>query len=1292
MFAKRLWSFSVTAAILSCILLATPLRPVQAESAHSGDVYWGQEPVVELSATRGRQVLNGIWRFMPATGASLDEPQGGWGAVRVPGAWHRDGWAAPLLDGVVVKGASAPWGAVPLAELARAWYEREIAVPQEWAGREIVLALERVSTDAVVYVDGKQCGSVSWPRGEVVLTDHVEAGQTALLRILVLSAPKADEVPALIEGSQTTATCDASSFSRGLVGDVILKSRPKGSRIAGVFVKTSVQRKELALDIDLTEVSSAGAASFTATVKDAQGRVVKTFTSSAALTADAEQTVHLSWGWEDPALWDFQQPNLYTVLLRVDAPGLSDEYAQQFGFREFRIEGKQFLLNEKPFRLRPTVDKMIWNGVGMREAIENQLDSMVEAGFNLVEIWPSDDRQRGLAVYRELMAEVADQKGVPIMYPATDPRGIVGASGGSSEWKTWEEIMVEDWKRVRNHPSIVTFVCTANAFQHADDQNPRRVGNREALLADSGDGRLKQMLTAGFKTMDVIRKYETTRPVAAHHGSAVGDFHMCNVYLDMIPLQEREEWLSEWAQSDNAGPFMAVEFGTPWLATMHRGRANGSQARTSEPFLTEYCAIYMGSDAYRQETDAYRKLIPEKFAGGQSYDIWGTTESPDYKYLPNYVKLQAMFIRNTWRSWRTWGISGGMLPWDQGYGWKPHNPVISVKLPAFEPGRVGAYITEKAFETAGSFKDAAAFYLGLKGCSTTEAGEALVESNAPTLAWIAGPEDAFTAKDHHFFPGTTVRKQAVLINDLRAEQPFEVSWSVKVGGQEVASGQDSGTIGVAQNLFIPIEFDTPGATQKTDGAISLTARIGDAEHSDTFAFRVFPRPEAPPAGTGEVLAFDPEGHTTALLEELGWRTKPWDGAQAPGRVLVIGRGALSGGEQPPGSLQEFVAHAGRLVVFAQDPDWLRQNAGFRVAHCVARRFYPVPTQASHPIVANLDADDLRDWCGSGTLIPATANDNLDKDFSDWRALNEARTYGWHWGNRGSVSSAPIEKPHRSGWRPILEGEFDLAYSPLMELNYGQGLAIWCTLDVEGRDQPDPVAHTIVSRMLTYAARAPIEIRAPRTVYMGGQDGEDLLKELGVPYQKAAAVPRNAVLLVVGPKCRVDDKQVATFMAAGGKVFFMARDEGKLPLRYVAKANGGYHGSGKLPRWPEFRGLSESDLHLRTDVHVPVLVAGPGQGGAEGLFGRCFVNRGVALFMQLLPHMLNAEEKTYLRFSQWRLTRAVSQILSNMGAEFEADGKGLACLQGQGADGPDYYCPGYRTDFELGDDPYRYKRW
>ena len=46
------------------------------------------------------------------------------------------------------------------------------------------------------------------------------------------------------------------------------------------------------------------------------------------------------------------QPNLYTLRLKVTGAGLDDEYDQEFGFREFWMEGRKFFLNGTEIHLR----------------------------------------------------------------------------------------------------------------------------------------------------------------------------------------------------------------------------------------------------------------------------------------------------------------------------------------------------------------------------------------------------------------------------------------------------------------------------------------------------------------------------------------------------------------------------------------------------------------------------------------------------------------------------------------------------------------------------------------------------------------------------------------------------------------------------------------------------------------------------------------------------------------------------------------------------------------------------
>lgn len=59
--------------------------------------------------------------------------------------------------------------------------------------------------------------------------------------------------------------------------------------------------------------------------------------------------------------------------------------------------------------------------------------------------------------------------------------------------------------------------------------------------------------------------------------------------------------------------------------------------------------------------------------------------------------------------------------------------------------------------------------------------------------------------------------------------------------------------------------------------------------------------------------------------------------------------------------------------------------------------------------------------------------------------------------------------------------------------------------------------------------------------------------------------------------------------------------------------------------------------------------------ANGLLSRLQLGNGVVLFAQLDPNSLNADVKTYLRYTRWRQTRAIAQILANLGASFQVDG-------------------------------------
>jgi beta-galactosidase len=317
---------------------------------------------------------------------------------------------------------------------------------------------------------------------------------------------------------------------------------------------------------------------------------------------------------------------------------------------------------------------------------------------------------------------------------------------------------------------------------------------------------------------------------------------------------------------------------------------------------------------------------------------------------------------------------------------------------------------------------------------------------------------------------------------------------------------------------------------------------------------------------------------------------------------------------------------------------------------------------------------------------------------------------------------------------LLECEFDLAYTPLMELDYGQGRLIVCTLDLEDHLIEDPAARRMARCIIDYALHSPLSPQVSKVVYLGGSTGAAWLDKIGVSYEQSATMAsaagtNGAGLLLIGPDAAFDATALTAYLEQGGKAFFLPRSQadGWLGVT-LTPAAARFAGSLSVPEWPEARGLSASDLRWRCYMDTPPWVLSAGADiGADGLIGRKTMGKGVAVFCQIDPDWFQADEKTYFRYTRWRATRAVAQLLANLGASFAVDSRifhpldtwarnlgfsvgpdgdrsgpqatgprvGLEMTLSPRPEGPQSltsYHPDYRTDFPMGDNPYRYYRW
>lgn len=1237
-------------------------------------------PLTQVPENKDRtQVyLNGVWDFQPAI-STTTPPQDSWGKIRVPGDWRLEN--ARLIPSVLSRGTGDSWKDFNGQRLAQAWYQKQVNIPPEWEGRRIFLSLERVSTDAKLYINNQACGEVNWPYGAVDITSVVNPGQENNISLLVR---------AIANTNNPEATLDA----RGLIGEVRLLSLPKNGFVSDVFVQPSTRKQEVNVEVELTDVVQPGSVEFRATMLDEQGKVEQEFIATKTVQAQTVQTLNLNWNWDNPRLWDVGKPNLYTLRLQVQGEGIQDTYDQSFGFREFWIEGKNFYLNGTEIRLRPVYHNDNWQAwpVGIPEVMDRMIEGYQWAGFNMAEVWPWNHDERGRWHFRELFSERADLKGFPIMAPALD----AGMSGYALKWskpegKTlWESRMIPELRRYRNHPSILMWANSANFFApKGDDQNPQRLGKKkvEGTLGTTWDRFWRYRQPVGEDVVKTIKQYDPTRPVLIHNGGAVGDVYALNSYLNLIPLQEREEWISNWVEEADM-PYMVVEFGTPLHGAMMRGRYGLLTGSKFEPLMTEYSAIYFGKKAYEIETAAYRSQIRQKFVKDQVYESWQF--NPELDFAPGFQELQSLFSSHTWRSWRTWGITGGMIPWQDGHGWQVSDEGKQrVSWGDFKAGDRGVYLEKVPQYFQGYFQ--------APGFKIYPGGEAILANNGPTLAWIAGESGNFVSKDHSYEGESVLKKQVVLINDTRESQSFSFQWEVKVGNAVVMTGENQGTIASAKTLFFPIDVTLPRVEGKVDGAIALQAQVGSVRHQDRFEFRVFsPSSEQ---SLPEISILDPVGKTTQMLEGLGYRVTPWKGSQTSG-LVAIAREALSAQDDLAlngelAQLESLVKQGGRVMIFTQNPEWIHGTLGFRVAPHLSRRVFPV--QDNHPLLQGLDSLDLKDWRGESTLVeayPDTTQTGIKRS-----PPRDLPWYGWHWGNRGVVSSAAIEKPHRSSWRPILESEFDLAYSPLMELDYGRGRVILTTLDFEDGVKSDPAARQLLHQAIAYAAQAPLSAKAQRVVFIGSDAEAQPLDQLGVIYERSNQLTPDVDLAIIGSQVSLEDSAIREYLQQGGRLFFLSRTPQSpriLDLEIVNQPQ--FSGSLGVPSWPETGGLSASDLRSRTDYSANLISSG-GAISSDGLLSRVQMGKGVAIFCQLDPQGLNADQFTYFRYTRWRHTRAISQMLANLGASFRADGELFANLQNSPKRvhlsepvESEFYHPDYRTDFELGDDPYRYSLW
>lgn len=280
--------------------------------------------------------LDGAWRF--------GEGQ----TIQVPGEWAMQGFEIP-------KGKAGV-------------YEREVIVPEDWAGRTAIVRFDGVSAECAVYWDGVGVGA---HKGGFVPFEIRLPGGAAPGKHLLRVEVTAESI------SDTLAT--ASQYAAHQLGGIL--------RPATLTVLPDVR---LISERDVTTLHEDGSATLAwhisaenLTGRSAEIRVTLTpphgdeAAASATWAVPAEGgSATLSLKVAAPQLWTSETPHLYTLAWSAMQEGKPlSTGARRVGLRTVRVEGNRLLVNGRPVKLmavnRHEVHPLTGRSISAKQAWED---------------------------------------------------------------------------------------------------------------------------------------------------------------------------------------------------------------------------------------------------------------------------------------------------------------------------------------------------------------------------------------------------------------------------------------------------------------------------------------------------------------------------------------------------------------------------------------------------------------------------------------------------------------------------------------------------------------------------------------------------------------------------------------------------------------------------------------------------------------------------------------------------------------------------------------------------------
>ena len=488
---------------------------------------------------RERVSFDNDWRFVLADSAQMaraDYDDHHWRRLNVPHDW--------AIEGDFYEGnpTGAGGGALPGGV---GWYRKTFSLPpSNSAPEKVFIEFDGVYMNSTVYVNGQKVGfrPYGYSSFEYDITPYVHQGDN----VVAVRVDNSDQ-----PNSRWYSGC-------GIYRHVWLTTTGNiHVKHWGVHVVTYADGR-MTIDTDIENPTKANPV-VTHTVYDPDGRVV-----ARGKGQNSKFKVQSS----KLKRWSCEDPYIYKVRTQLIADGkVVDEVETTTGFRDFRFDAATgFWLNGRNMKLNGVCEHHDFGCLGAalsEDALHRKLVKLKAMGVNAI-------RSSHNPPAPELLA-MCDTMGLIVMDESFDMwRRKKTKNDYARFFDEWHERDLTDLVlRDRNHPCILMWSIGNEVLEQwssaeADTLTLEQAnlilnaGHDASTLAKDGELSVQSLLTQHLA--DIVRRYDTTRPITAGcNEPSPGNHLFRSGALDIIGFNYHHQWVKDVPQNFPGKPFIFSE-------------------------------------------------------------------------------------------------------------------------------------------------------------------------------------------------------------------------------------------------------------------------------------------------------------------------------------------------------------------------------------------------------------------------------------------------------------------------------------------------------------------------------------------------------------------------------------------------------------------------------------------------------------------------------------------------------------------------------------------------------------